>query len=57
MNETELKQIYIKVPASMYKDMQDYCLLNRELDIWFIGEMMEKIEKRKNESNRQQPYK
>lgn len=50
MNEkNELKQVYIKVPASIYKEMQDYHLLNRELDIWFIGEMMEKIAERKNE--------
>ena len=52
MNEDELKQVYIKVPASIYKDMQNYKLLNRELDIWFIGEMMEKIEKRKNDKGR-----
>ena len=51
MEENEMKLVYIKVPRRLYKDMQKYGVMDNELSPWFIGEMMMKIESRKEKIN------
>lgn len=52
MNEKHKKkvmQIYIKVPAQIFELMQVNGMLGKELDSWFVGQVLEEIEGRKNE--------
>lgn len=49
MKEKNLKQIYVKVPVRIFADMQKYGLLNESLDVWFVGQILEEIESRKEE--------
>jgi len=47
MEERDTKFVYIKVPIRLYKEMQIYGIMDDELSPWFVGEMMKKIESRK----------
>ena len=56
MNEKYKKkvmQIYIKVPAQIFELMQINEMLGKELDSWFVGQVLEEVEERKNEKRRQ----
>ena len=54
MEENNMKLVYIKVPKRLYVDMQRYGVMDDELSPWFIGEMMMKIEGRKEKENGKQ---
>ena len=49
-----MMQIYIKVPAQIFELMQEYDLLGKGLDSWFIGQVLEEVREKKNENSEKQ---
>ena len=50
----KMMQIYIKVPAQIFELMQEYDLLGKGLDSWFIGQVLEEVREKKNENSEKQ---
>lgn len=49
MEEINTKLVYISVPYRLYREMQKYGIMGNDLSPWFVGEMMGKVEEKKEE--------
>ena len=51
-SKKKIMQIYIKVPVQIFELMQEYDLLGKGLDSWFIGQVLEEVREKKNEETK-----